>query len=304
MVKNQHYVPRFYLKNFLNEEEKFWAFHKDNRKLFLTNPKGIANENYFYDQLQFDADLGIEQPVEKYLGEVEALFAPFLDYLLKAIDNREITRLSEDMRAIICDFVMFQIIRTKEHRESMHQGINQFQEKLAESGWLSDELIAAMRADDSAERVKQTHLEQIFLNTDFKVNLTEILNSHIWLVFKNITDTLYYTSDHPVVKTPHLHRPFRNDNGYKSEGIEIAMPLSSTHLLVLYERTMFKDYEGYENEILVHHDPQNVIYFNAMQVSQSYRGIYCAEKQFDLAMEMVGTHPELSNLNYQRFGSA
>jgi hypothetical protein len=304
MVKNQHYVPRFYLKHFTNAQGQCWTFYKDQNKAFLSNPQNIASERFFYDLPEFDQTIGIDQPVEKYLAEVESLYSPFLNDLIGWIDRREISRLSEDMRAILCDFMMFQIIRTKEHRESMSQGMAQFQEQLAASGWLSNDMIIQMRENHTEEQVKQSHLEQLFFDTDFKTKLITILNTHIWLLFKNTTQTLYYTSDHPVVKVPHLQRKHRNDNGYKSEGIEIAMPLSSTHLLVLVERKMFKHYEEYENEILVHKDAQNVTYYNAMQVSQSYRGIYCASNQFDHASEMVNTHSELRQLNHDRFGPA
>jgi hypothetical protein len=87
-----------------------------------------------------------------------------------------------------------------------------------------------------------------------------------------------------------------------SPGIEIAMPISSNHLLVLYERTFHKDFEPYDNHILIHYDPQNVTYFNAMQVAQSYKSIFCSERQFALAEEMVNTDPELKQVNRQRLG--
>jgi hypothetical protein len=41
-----------------------------------------------------------------------------------------------------------------------------------------------------------------------------------------------------------------------------------------------------------------------MQVSQSFRGIYCSSGEFKLAKDMVKEYPELKNLHHQRFGSA
>lgn len=93
----------------------------------------MANENCFYDHPVFDDALATDQPVEKYLSQVEDLYAPFLKWLLEGIDNREITLLNEDMRAILCDLVMFQVIRTKAHREHIFQGFRQFQERLAQT---------------------------------------------------------------------------------------------------------------------------------------------------------------------------
>lgn len=47
------------------------------------------------------------------------------------------------------------------------------------------------------------------------------------------------------------------------------------------------------HQILIHYDPQNVIYFNSLRVSQSYKLVFCSEKRFELAEEMVNTHDEL-----------
>jgi hypothetical protein len=301
MVKNQHYVPRFYLRKFQNEQDKFWVFHKDSGKAFLSNPQSIANENFFYDLPELDEALG-EQAVEKYLAEIDGIHASFFDQLLKGIDKREIVKIDAAMRDVLCDFITIQIIRTKEHREGMSQGIAQFNTKLIESGWLGQEYATLLNATHNDEAIKKKHVEQLFFDTDFKMSLIGILNSHIWLIFKNMTDTPYYTSDHPVVKRPHIVEPHRSNTGYKSKGIEIAVPLSSTHLLVLVERTHFKHYEEYENEVLIHSEPQNVIYYNALQVSGAYRAIICREELFDLAREMVSTHPELSQLDTPRFG--
>jgi len=52
----------------------------------------------------------------------------------------------------------------------------------------------------------------------------------------------------------------------------------------------------------VNHDLQNVIYYNSLQVSRLYRAIFCCEKNFELAEEMVNTHPELKQLNHKRVG--
>lgn len=302
LVQNQHYVPRFYLKNFLNHEKKIWVFDKSTQKTFLTTPQNVANENFFYDLPEIDQTLQGEQAVEKYLSGIEDRFAPFFTGLINAIDNREIDRIDDDMRSSLCDYLVIQIIRTKEHREQMSQSFENFRDHLLQSGWIADEHHSVFKALFSENDAKRNQLNQILFDTEFKTELYNILNSHIWLICKNITTTPYYTSDHPVVKRAHLVRPHRSDAGFRSVGIEIAMPISSEYLLVLYERTYHKDFESYDNDIIIHHDPQNVIYFNSLQVSRSYRSIFCSERNFEMAEEMVNTHPELKQLNYKRVG--
>lgn len=48
MVKNEHYVPRFYLSRFANNN-KIYAYDLENDKLFQTNINKIGCNNYFYD---------------------------------------------------------------------------------------------------------------------------------------------------------------------------------------------------------------------------------------------------------------
>ncbi|XHR98390.1 DUF4238 domain-containing protein [Mucilaginibacter sp. UC70_90] len=122
------------------------------------------------------------------------------------------------------------------------------------------------------------------------------------MICKNITSMPYYTSDHPVMKRAHMVREHRHDTGFRSIRIEIAMPISSRYLFVLYEQTYHRDFEPHDNDIAIHHDPQNVIYFNSLQVSGSYRSVFCCEKNFELATEMVNTYQELKQLNHQRIG--
>ncbi|MBD1362983.1 DUF4238 domain-containing protein [Mucilaginibacter sp. ZT4R22] len=304
MVKNQHYVPRFYLRQFENDQGQCWAFHKDTEKAFPTSVANIASEGYFYDDQKLDQITGVNQFVENYLGELEAAFSPFLTKFLADVDQWKIKKLDQFTREKLCEFIVFQIIRTKEHRESIYQGITQFQEQMAASGWQSDEMIASIRKDDTKSRAKKNQIEQIVFDSDFRKSIQEILNSHIWIMFKNLGPVPYYTSDHPVVKRPHINRPHRGDSGYRSKGIEIAIPLSATHLLVMFERIYFKELEYRENSVLVHRDIEDIDSYNSMQVSQSFRGIYCSSGEFRLAKAMVKEYPDLKNLHHQRFGSA
>ncbi len=51
-VKIQHYVPRFYLRNFAhqaNDEYWLYCFDKTNFKSFPVNINDIACENFFYE---------------------------------------------------------------------------------------------------------------------------------------------------------------------------------------------------------------------------------------------------------------
>lgn len=69
--KLHHYVPRFYLKRFTDQSERFWVWDKSTEKSFQTNPYGVAAEKHFYLVPEF---IGTEHDplfLERNLAELE-----------------------------------------------------------------------------------------------------------------------------------------------------------------------------------------------------------------------------------------
>src|SRR4030067_3297509 len=69
--KLHHYVPRFYLNRFTDQNERFWVWDKSTEKSFQTNPYGVAAQNHFYRIPEF---IGTELDplfLERNLAEVE-----------------------------------------------------------------------------------------------------------------------------------------------------------------------------------------------------------------------------------------
>ncbi len=54
IAKFQHYVPRFYLARFVDQEGFVWVFDKMNGRTFRLKPETIAGQNRFYhlDELE------------------------------------------------------------------------------------------------------------------------------------------------------------------------------------------------------------------------------------------------------------
>lgn len=140
------------------------------------------------------------------------------------------------------------------------------------------------------------------MNIPARDEIDKALMNHIWVVFVNHSPLPFYTSDHPVAHTPHAQHPHLSMNGYNSEGIEIAFPVSPKVLIALSERKFFKDLEAIENSILEITDEQNVIYYNAMQVSNSFRQVFSSTNAFGLVEEMITTHEYLRDPARKRVG--
>ena len=88
-VKNQHFVPRFYLKNFTDSNDKIFVYDKTTYKVFQTAVENVACENYFYDSVRLETEFKEKQYLEKFYSSIESEFAPFyLDFVSKIESNR------------------------------------------------------------------------------------------------------------------------------------------------------------------------------------------------------------------------
>lgn len=115
------------------------------------------------------------------------------------------------------------------------------------------------------------------------------LFSHIWIFGENTSQQPFYTSDNPIAKYAHGRTV-----GIISPGIEIAFPLTSNKILVMLERSHFKEFEVSEGKIIPY-DITKVNYYNRLQVIDSYRHIYCSTDNFTLAQEICEREPEICN---------
>ena len=297
---NQHYVPQFYLKKFDSGNDQIFVFDKFNNRVFPTNVRNVASEKGFYDLPERESnDLGIDiSLVDEELKKMEDLFPKSLDYVINQVYKKRRRRglFTEYHKKVMALFLIIQFIRTRENRKLIEDSIDLFGEALLEE---FDDL---NRAEYSVERGKDmSSLVQagMIFDEDTLLRFVEGLLTHIWIIGKNNTENPLYTSDNPVVRTPHYSDPYKSYSGLGSYGIEIAFPLNSQLILLLFERNAFKNHLDKENKI-ISLDDENVEYYNSFQVSRSYQRVFCSSNNFKLIREMQQTHPNFFILNRKR----
>ncbi|KGA96746.1 hypothetical protein AJ85_16910 [Alkalihalobacillus alcalophilus ATCC 27647 = CGMCC 1.3604] len=318
-VKNQHYVPRSYLKHFSNEKGQLWVYDKETDAVFPSNITNVASQRYFYD-ISFDeifkvipedekkkleeelSKLGIdtkqdgyktiEQGIEDFFStEIEGPYKSLLEnirsrYVLNP-DPLFSEALTLEERHPLSLLIAYQIVRSKEFRKSLIETQNGVMQALVDrlaKTHDKDYEYGSMTVKREHEIPSVEHAQ--FILGDFPIILAQSLVNHCWIVGVNQTTMPFYTSDNPVIKVAHKRHPIMSYEGYNSEGIEIALPISQKHILIMYERTYHKDYLELDNFFVPIKDVQNVIYYNALQVYQSNRQIYCHDKKFHLIRKM------------------
>ncbi len=92
--KKQHYVPQFYLNEFLaenieiNQSKYLWVFEKNNKVLFRRSPKNVAFENYYYSfKYENEQVEDIENILSSLESDVSKLFKEFKTINLNTISE-------------------------------------------------------------------------------------------------------------------------------------------------------------------------------------------------------------------------
>ena len=110
ITKKQHYVPRFYLKNFAIKKKSgeylINCFNKESGKAFKENVMQVAMEKYFYDKNE-------PPEIENFLAKIEGYHANIYN---KIINKKSIESLTRYEQAIMSHYILIQNERTRSAR--------------------------------------------------------------------------------------------------------------------------------------------------------------------------------------------
>lgn len=293
-IKVEHYVPQCYLRRFTEDGRRLFVFDKATKRSFPSNIKNVAAERYFYDIPQDDAPTGVDvQIVEKALQHIEDGYVRAVTRLLRDVHERRL--IHQDDKARLAHFIMIQLFRTREFR-------NFYRESTEKATKACLDVALETEGPDFAPDSYQVHitektvwLAQVKFMFEPKrlARFVRILSNHLWFVGTNETEHPLYTSDSPVVTRAHKIAPGAPHTGLRSEGIEIAFPLTSNHILILREKTFFAQYQELDCRAMPL-KPDGVRYYNHLQALRSYRHVYCESSDFGVAERICDECPEMA----------
>lgn len=282
-IKLEHYVPRFYLRNFSinNEGKGLYCFDKHTSKNFIANIRNTACEKYFYDIPRDD------QSVEKSLAKIESILSVAYN---KLITNRNLNWLNWVERVSIANFVAVQEIRSREMREYLKDLVRQFTAKLSKHK-LSEEIKRQLEEINTAEYPREFQL-RMFENVK---EFSDIILSMKWILIENKTKMLFWTSDHPINRFNPIKDPLGN-LGFLSRGIQIFFPLTprlSLCLCDLVEYFIYPEKMGTDNI-------DNITFQNHLQMRWATRFIFSQDDDFSLAERILKEEPSLRSADRKR----
>jgi hypothetical protein len=293
-VKIQHYVPRSYLRHFTHDRKRLFIFDKHSKRKFETSVDNIAAEKYFYD-LSDESEQALEKA---FANTVDANYPKWVDDILNSVQSGK--KINYQQKERLAFYIALQALRTRWLRNINIEVLSQIEEafssmsmKFRERRGIPLKPDASLSALLSPDKEKTAKLAQIasIENPESIQNIVEILLNHIWIIGINRTAQPFYTSDNPVARWAHKNHPLRSYSGLRSEGVEIAFPLTPKCILALLERTFHTDLEVLDCGFMPI-DENGVVYYNGLQVFDSHRWIFSPSNDFTLAEEICDDNDE------------
>lgn len=220
-AQNQHYVPKFILRNFLANEkrEQVHVFRKPTQKGFTTSIDNIMAERRFHE---FHVDDDVIASFEGAVCRIEDTLLP----TYRAVVERGSLNGSAEERLNLVSFIAFQLSRTRAQRDLFENMQQQLGEHLAKHGGSLEDL--GFQPQTEAERTIQ-HLR--FMEEATPGFVDAMMDKDLALM-KAPPGRSFYLSDNPVV----LHNDKGKDSLYGNlglavEGIQIYLPLSADLML-------------------------------------------------------------------------
>lgn len=210
IVKRQHYVPNFYLKNFSDDKENILAKNINNKNEIKIKTKNIAINKYFYDIEKAD-NLQQRQAIEKGLSLLENKASVVINRIINLCSIKRnlffslIT--SSDERYLLAEYIALQMLRTPKYRE----WINKFNYKLHKKrlkllvNYINHKKNTNIDYNDIDIIVDEKigHLD-VLIDVKYISFIAEVIYSSNWIFFYNDTNIPFLTSDNPAIRIPSI----------------------------------------------------------------------------------------------------
>lgn len=311
IAKIQHYVPQFILRNFGNgKKDQLWAYDKIKNKCFATNVKNIASESRFYDF---------------QLGEHEVSAEPLLStiesnakhVIKKILELDSIAQLQQADRDNLSLFLAIQRTRTRSFREQWSHFPTLLREHLISNGETIESL-SEINEYISALSQDEAKTDTIHFMLKSANEFSALIEAKEWVLIATNRKHPFLISDNPLTLQNMVDMSPYGNIGFAVTGIEIYYPLSPERGLAMWcpsitERVRYGAELIRENPALNRSDgndivllaeainsgkpiaykKENVDNFNSLQIASSERYVFSSNENFELAKEMISSHPNL-----------
>lgn len=259
--KNQHYIPKFYLRNFSyqNNEKQIGVYNIFNEVFYQTAQlKHQGSKNFFY---------GDDGKIEDKLSNIEGKLAGIIRNIIL---TRTIPQKNTDDHYNLLLFIALTDVRNPVSIEGFRDSLNEMRRQILNMDPQSniDNLVP-----------NPTHNEVVELNL---ANISNILPVMLDLDYKlliNKTSTSFLASDMPIVKYNQYLEQKKwqfSKSGYGLTGLQIFIPINKVLMIVFYDRDIYKIGDK-KNKYLNISNEKNIDDLNKLQFLNCFGTIFFDE---------------------------
>lgn len=256
--KKQHYVPQFYLRNF-SDSSFFNMFFIEQNLVRKNIPiKGQCQLHNYYDREE-NKDWEIE------LSKMESKWASVFRNIINNADNS----LDQNIELSLIQFSIVQHLRSTTARDSY---INR--------SWSLVRIMYEMEHENSSEKDIE-NLRTIFLkdHDHIPANLLDMTNTLFPLVNDLAVKVINYqcdekliSSDNPILVSNRIYRSV----GFANAGLILVFPISPEHLVVIYDKNIYKNTVNYS----ISNNKNEVRQLNKLQVINANNNVFGLDEYF------------------------
>lgn len=221
--KKQHFVPKFYLRNFSSDGKNVNIYHIKCKTLHKSPINTTCQESFFY---------GRDQEFENFLEILDNIHAK----IFKEIFKRKTPPLSTDEWIGFLQFILVQHNRTRLERNV----IESYGDEICDH-YLKPPMQSILKARGKSDQeiegytVKITNMD-IFHKQSIIHSMESIIGIRdlVPCVFANNTKTPFIISDNPIVFNNRIHLD-DNFTALLSRGLQIHCPLNPHLYVVLFD---------------------------------------------------------------------
>ena len=216
--KNQHYIPKFYLRNFSYQKNKkqIGIFNINNQFFFQTAKlKSQGSKNFFY---------GYDGVIEETLANIEGFLSQTLNEI---IESKIIPNKNSDRHIKLLSFITLTDLRNPIRIEGFKMKLKDMKENL-------------LKLDPNVDVEKfvpnPTHEEVVELMLSNFVEMIDFISDLDYKLLINKTKKPFISSDFPIVKYNQFLEQKKwqhSKSGFGTVGLQIFVPLNSELTLML-----------------------------------------------------------------------
>lgn len=303
----QHYIPRCYLKRFSDNERCIHTYDKLRCRQYNASMMSVCCDDDIYtmsdeyvrsnnEEGKSSIDkLSIES--EHFAKTVEPLYSQILNQIDEIKDEwmtgKDHYRLMHVEKKELALHIVTQYFRLPQIGDSMVDDYVRMEKaeldmiKHVMSVQTGNEALKKLEIGIKCEK-PALHANLSYLNDETLMSFSESIANNIF-VFWVSSEKDFYSSDFPIVVSPHVEDVRPMYMGLAQYGGELTIPLSPENVLSVYDREYFKDMESLDGSF-IKADAKEVRRQNLLRYFYASRHVFSYKNDFSLIDSYYGLY--------------